>query len=116
MELVTTIIIICTIFTIVSEFATHITYGSFLTDDEVFAYLKKYKSFSINPFEHSILSGDIDWSNTQEVMRKLIENDYISTTNMSLFSKYYISGKGRVFSWSKSAKEISILYKIAPIK
>lgn len=116
MELLGTIIIFCTIFTIVSEFATHLTYGKFLSDNDVFDYLDRYESFSKNPYESSILSGDIDWSDTKKVIEKLGQNDFISTTRMSLFSKYYISGKGRVFAWSKGSKEIDKLYKVSKSK
>ena len=116
METLQIVIVFCVFFTIVSEWATHVTYGRFLKDEEVLNYLKKYKSFSINQFEHSIISGDIDWSNTDEVMKKILNGDFISTTRMSVLSKYYIQGYGRVRSWSYGAKMIDKLYKTAPIR
>ena len=116
MEILLVIIIVCVIFTIVSEWATYLTYGRFLKDEEVLNYLKKYKSFSINQFEHSIISGDIDFSNTKEVMEKLKNADFISTTRMSVLSKYYIHGYGRIRSWSTGAKIIDKLYKTSPIR
>jgi hypothetical protein len=116
MDLLTTIIIFCVVFTLVSEWSTYVTYGRFLKDEEVVEYIKKYKSFSINQFEHSIISGDIDWSNTDEVMKKILNGDFISTTRMSVLSKYYIQGYGRVRSWSDGAKMIDKLYKTSPIR
>lgn len=116
MELYLTIILFCVVFTIISEFATHTTYGKFLNDQEVFDYLKRYESFSLNPFDHSIVSGDIDYKNVEQVLEKLRNGDFISTTPLSLFSKYYISGIGRVFAWSKGTKEIDKVFKTSKQK
>jgi hypothetical protein len=87
-----------------------------MKDQDVLDYLKKYKSFSINQFDHSIISGDIDYSNHEEVMRKIMDGDFISYTRMSILSKYYIQGYGRVSSFSNASKVIDMLYKKAPIK
>jgi hypothetical protein len=116
MEPMISIIIFCVIFTVVAEWATYATYGRFLKDEEVLDYLKKYKSFSINQFEHSIISGDVDYSNAEEVFRKIMDGDFISTTRMSILSKYYIHGYGRIRSWSNGAKIIDKLFKTAPIR
>ena len=116
MELILTIILFCVVFTIIGEFAAYATHGKKMTDDEVFAYLDTYETFSLNRFEKSILSGEIDWNDTNRAMRKIIEGDYISYTLFSLSCKYYISGKGTVGRWSKAAKEIDRLYKIAEIR
>jgi hypothetical protein len=116
MILLTTIIIFCAIFTLVSEWATYMTYGRIMKDEDVLNYLKKYKSFSINQFDHSIISGDIDYSNHEEVMKKIMDGDFIAPTRMCVSSKYYIQGYGRVGSWSNGAKVIDMLYKKAPIR
>lgn len=116
MELLITILICCGVFTIVGEFATYMTYGRMLSDDEVFDYLDRYEVYTINRFEHSILSGEIDWSDTKRVIQKIKEGDYISFTNTSLSTKYYISGKGTVGRWSKAAKKIDALYAKSEIK
>lgn len=116
MQLFVIIIIFCIVFTIVSEWATYMTYGRIMKDEDVLNYLKKYKSFSINQFDHSIISGDIDYSNHEEVMKKIMDGDFISYTRMCVSSKYYIHGYGRIGSWSNGAKMIDKLYKTAPIR
>ena len=114
--LLNTLSIVCAVFAFASELATRITYGRVMKNQEVLDYLKKYESYSINPFDHSILSGDLDYSNTEEVRKKLMEGDYIAPTRMSVISKYYIQGYGRVGYWSKGAKMIDNLYKTATIR
>jgi hypothetical protein len=49
-------------------------------------------------------------------MRKIMDGDFISYTRMSILSKYYIQGYGRVSSFSNASKVIDMLYKKAPIK
>lgn len=114
--MLTSIIFFCVVFTLVSEFATHVTYGRIMKDQEVLDYLKSYESYSLNQFDHSIISGDIDYSSNEEVIKKIMRGDFIAHTRMSVLSKYYIQGYGRVSSWSKGAKAIDNLYKTSLIK
>jgi hypothetical protein len=104
------------VFTLIGEFSAMMTYGKIMDDVDVLTYLGRYESFSINRFENSILSGDIDWSDYNRVVQKIREGDYISNTRFSLLSKYYIAGKGRVWRWSRGHKKINNLYKTSEIK
>ena len=116
MELITIIILACGAFTVVAEISSTLTYGWLMKEEDIIKYLKRYGKFNINSFDHTIISGDIDWSDTQQVINKIREGDYISYTNISLLSKYYIAGKGRVFRWSNACKAIDELYLTSEIK
>lgn len=113
MEIILAIICFCITFTVVGEFAAYMTHGKKLTDDQVLNYLDRYEEFKLNCFEKSILSGEIDWHDTDRVKQKIIEGDYISYTCFALTTKYYIAGKGTVGRFTRGAREIDRLYKIA---
>lgn len=99
----------------VSEFATFITYGKFLKDDEVLNFLYEYEPFEKNPFENDILGPSFDKENiASERNLKIVRNRrFISRTRFSPLSKYYISGYGRVLRWSTAHVVINRLYNIS---
>jgi hypothetical protein len=99
------------------ELSVTIAYGWFMGSSEVLSYIKSYNKFIVNQFNSNIISPDIDWSDEVLVTKKLSEPaDYISTTILSLFSKYHINNKGRVLRWSKGHKEIDNLFKTLKTK
>ena len=116
MEILYVFIKVSLLFTIISEASSFFVYGRIMDNESVLGYLKRYETFSVNSLDNSIISGDIDWTDIEKVLQKIREGDFISYTRMSLLSKYYINGKGRVRSWSKASKEIDKLYKISEVK
>lgn len=83
------------------ELTTAITYGRFLTYEEVLHYMISNKPFKLNPYDTSIISGN---SNKHD-------SGYISTVAFPLLTKYYIYGRGRVFRWSKASKQLDAVHK-----
>jgi hypothetical protein len=116
MDLLINFFTISGIFTLIGEFSSFMTYGNFVKDEDAIKYLKSYEKFNINSIETSIISGEIDWSDSNRVIKKIKDGDYISTTRLSLLSKYYISHMGRVPVWSKANKMINELYKTSEVR
>ena len=93
------------------EVTSSITYGWFLSKNEVDDYLKQYKKFTLNRFTDEILQPDTSEMTIEEI-REMVRGDaFISKTIASFFSKYYISGKGKVFIWSEGSKKIDKIYQ-----
>lgn len=45
------------------------------------------------------------------MINSLNDRSFISVTMVSIFTKYYINGKGRVLRFSRASKQIDNLYK-----
>jgi hypothetical protein len=90
-------------------------YGKLLSDEEVMEHLMKYEPFELNPFNESILSPDIKFDDDDYDLKNLTERlkngKFISTMNLTLSSRYYISEKGRVQRWSRGHYMIKELYR-----
>ena len=112
----TTLIYFLITIVFILEIAATMSYGWFMKSSEVLSYIKSHNKFRLNQFESNIISPDIDWSDEVLATKRLRELDYISTTILSLFSKYYINGKGRVLRWTKGHKEIKNLHKTLKTK
>lgn len=85
---------------VVYETSTFLAYGGFVNKDiqEHFCKLEK-EDYRLNSLDIGILS--------------LEKGGYISKVQVSLFSKYYISGLGAVPRWSKLHDKIDEYYLIA---
>lgn len=98
-------------FILITEWASRSTYGSFLSNEEISDYINQFDYFEANPYSSTLISGVNENETTYEMLERLTDRSFISITQMSLFSKYYINGKGRVLRFSKSAEQIDNLYK-----
>lgn len=105
------IIIILVGLLLVSELSTKSVYGSFISNKEVSEYVNGYDYFELNPYSKTLISGMNENETREDLLNRLVDRTYISTTPLSIFSKYYINGKGRVFIFSKGSKQIDNLYK-----
>ncbi len=105
------LIIFLSIFVFVTEFSSYSVYGKFLKDEIVIKYLEDFKPFSVNPFDSSIISPEINFKENGFDFERLHNSKYISKTRLCFGSNYYISTLGRVPIWSKSHKLINELYK-----
>lgn len=94
------------------EFASRAVYGKMLTDEEVMKHLDKYGPFELNPFNESIMSPKITIDDDMDNIIDRVKNGrFISTIILTLSSRYYISGLGRVQRWSRGHYMIAQLYK-----
>ena len=84
----------------ICELATRITYGRYLSNEEILNYLTKNKPFDLNPYDTNILSGN----------HNKRFSGFISKPYSSILSKYYISGRGLVPRWSKYTKHIDKMF------
>lgn len=105
------LIIILAGFVFVTEYSSRSIYGPFLTNEDVSQYIDKYDYFESNPFSTTLISGVIENGTTEDLINSLKDRSFISVTEISIFTKYYINGKGRVLRFSRASKQIDNLYK-----
>ena len=107
----TSLIIVLLIYIFATEYSSYSVYGKFLKDEIVIKYLEDFKPFSVNQFDSSIISPEINFKENGFDLERLRNSKYISKTRLCIGSKYYISTLGRVPIWSKSHKLINELFK-----
>ena len=98
---------------LVFEGSTHSVYGKFLSDELVDAYIEEFQPFEFNPFDNDIVSPkmklDDDYS-IERILHVSKNGRFISKTKISILSRYYINGLGRIPIWSRSHKKVKELY------
>lgn len=94
--IILTLLLLLLLVWLILELSTRIVYGKYLSKNEILNYLIKNKPFTLNQNDADILSGRYDKRNS----------GYISKTETSILSKYYISDRGLIFRWSKYTKHI----------
>ncbi len=103
------------VMSLISELGSYSVYGKLLTDEQVFDYLMKFEPFELNPFNESIISPKLNFDGEDDkfesVLERLRDGKFISTVSLTLSSRYYISGLGRVQRWSRGHYMIKELYK-----
>lgn len=95
------------------EFASRMVYGKLLTDQQVMDHLMTFEPFELNPFNESIMSPKIKFDDDYDLTKmtdRIKNGKFISIMSMTLSSKYYISGLGRVQRWSRGHYMIQRLY------
>lgn len=105
------LVIILTGFVLVTEYSSRSIFGPFLSNEDVSLYIDKYDYFESNPFSTTLISGINENDTTEDIINSLNDRSFISVTEISIFTKYYINGKGRVLRFSRASKQIDNLYK-----
>jgi len=110
--IVITILIALVAVLVLSEFASTMVYGWFISDEVALNYIEKFQPFEINPFNEDIISPGFDPSRpVTEIKHRILNGKYISKVPLGLISKYHISTIGRIPRWSKAHQVITELYK-----
>ena len=111
MEILIYLLLVTIVVVGVTEISSRGVYGPYLSNEEVFEFIDSYDEFEKNPFNPTIISGKIDFESQSDMMRRMLDRRFISTSAIPILSKYYINRKGRVFRWSRASKRIDNLYK-----
>ena len=86
----------------VNEFLLYSVYGFFAKEEVLKKYFDEREGgFTLNPYKPSII----------EFVNPYDGGFITDHTSVSIFSKYYIHGVGRVWRWSDSHKKIEELYE-----
>lgn len=109
-----TAILVLLVCIVMLEFSNATVFGRMLSNDKVLEYLEKYSPFELNPMTSAIISPKMDFNSGEDfskLMDILRNGEFISTVPLSVLSKYYINGYGRVLRWSQAHYKIKELHK-----